>query len=62
MDVWYELAQSYSRLSLTNACDYLNAIAGMATEFAKAVSRPSFSELKMELLESTWHSLYASGL
>lgn len=54
VNVWYELAQSYSRLSLTNAGDHLNAIAGIATEFSKAMSRSSSSsESAMALLEST---------
>ncbi|EHK45486.1 hypothetical protein TRIATDRAFT_318979 [Trichoderma atroviride IMI 206040] len=62
MDLWYELAQSYSRLSLTNAGNHLNAIAGIVTEFSKAMSRSSFSESAVTLLESTWHESYVSGL
>ncbi|KAK1247099.1 hypothetical protein MKX08_000901 [Trichoderma sp. CBMAI-0020] len=61
MGLWYELAQSYSRLSLTNTGDHLNAIAGMATEFSKAMSS-SFSGSAVALLESTWHESYALGL
>ncbi|KAL6906575.1 heterokaryon incompatibility protein domain-containing protein, partial [Trichoderma evansii] len=63
LDVWYELlALSYSRLSLTKATDHLNAIAGIAAEFTKVMSGLSFPESAMKLLESTWHSSYASGL
>ncbi|KAM0254657.1 hypothetical protein ACHAQJ_006567 [Trichoderma viride] len=62
LDVWYELAQTYSRLNLTKASDHLNAIAGIATEFTKVMTGLPFPEAAMNLVQGTWHSAYASGL
>jgi hypothetical protein len=62
LDIWYELAQSYSSLSLTNTSDHLNAIAGIATEFTHVTSGRLSPEPAVNSFESTWGSTYASGL